>query len=107
MIIFVSKICLTLSTFLLSVWMCDRDISCVGVSQKKVWAPLGLICFLVLFKIADDNYKITMKMKVKLRKVLRTNNSVSPEVIQNGTGNQVIVMVSIFNPNLLMILPGC
>ena len=107
MIIFVSKIFITLSTFLLSVWMCDRDISCVGVSQKKVWAPLGLICFLVLFKIADDNYKITMKMKVKLRKVLRTNNSVSPEVIQNGTGNQVIVMVSIFNPNLLMILPGC
>ena len=96
MIIFVSKICLTLCTFLLTVWICDRDITCVGFSQKKIWAPLGFICFLVLFKIADDNYKITMKMKMKLRKVLRTNNSVSPLVIQNGTVNQVIVLVSIF-----------
>ena len=95
MIIFVSKICITLCTFLLSVWICDSEISCVGVLQMKIWAPLGFICFLVLFKIADDNYKITMKMKMNLRIVLRTNNSVSPAVIQNGTVNQVIVMVSI------------
>ena len=104
MIIFVSKICITLCTFLLSVWICDRDISCVGVLQMKIWHPLGFICFFVLFKIADDNYKITMKMKMKLRKVLRTNNSVSPLVIKNGTvNNQVIVKVSIFNPYLLVI----
>ena len=100
MIIFAFKICIALFTFLLSVWMCDRDISCLGVSQMKIWAPLGFICFLVLFQIVDDNYKITMKMKMKMRKVLRKNISVSSLVIQNGTVNQVILLVSIYNPYL-------
>ena len=100
MIIFAFKICIALLTFLLSVWRCDRDISCLGVSQMKIWAPIGFICFLVLFKIVDDNYKITMKMKMKMKKVLRNDNSVFPLVIQNGTVNQVILLVSNYNPYL-------
>ena len=51
-----------------------------------MWLPFGVICFIVLFKIADDNYKIMKKMKHRLRKMLGINNAL---VNLNPTLNQV------------------
>ena len=89
-IIMASKVLISLSSFLLAVWQCESDLYCVGVWSRIMWSPLGVICFIVLFKIADDNYKLTTKMKQNLKKVLRRNNSVSPQVNLNTTVNQVI-----------------
>ena len=88
-IIIAFKICIALLCFMLSVWRCESNLPCVGVLQRKMWFPLGVICFLVLFKIADDNYKILMKMKLKMKNVFWTNDTVYPLVIQNLTVNQV------------------
>ena len=82
-VIMASKICIALLCFILAVWKCESDLSCVGVLQRKMWCPLGVISFLVLFKIADDNYKILMKMKMKMKNLFWTNDSLSPPVNQN------------------------
>lgn len=84
--IMASKICIAVGSFLLAVWKCDSDLTCVGLCGRIMWLPFGVICFIVLFKIADDNYKIIKKMKLRLRKMLRTNNSL---VHLNPTLNQV------------------
>ena len=88
-IIIASKICIALWCFMMTVWKCEHDLPCVGELQRKMWCPLGVICFLVLFKIADDNYRILMKMKLKMKNVLRTNDTVYPTVTLNLTVNQV------------------
>ena len=88
-IIMASKICIALLSFLLTVLKCESKLSCMGLCGRIVWVPLGVICFLVLFKIADDNYKIMMKMNLNLRKVWGSNNSVSPIYNLNVTENQV------------------
>ena len=88
-IIIASKICIALWCFMMTVWKCESDLPCVGELQRKMWCPLGVICFLVLFKIADDNYRILMKMKLKMKNVLRTNDTVYPTVTLNLTVNQV------------------
>lgn len=90
-IIMAAKVFISLSSFLLAVWQCESDLSCVGVWSRIMWSPLGVICFIVLFKIADDNYKLTTKMKQNLKKVLGRNNSVSPQVNLDTTVNQVFI----------------
>ena len=92
-IIMAAKVSVSLLSFLLAVWQCESDLSCVGVWSRVMWSPLGVICFLVLFKIADDNYKFTTKMKLNMKKVLRRNNSVSPQVYLNTTVNQVFIKI--------------
>ena len=87
--IMASMVCIALLSFLPTVWMCEWQLSCVGFLQRVMWSPLGVICFLVLFKITDDNYKILRKIKLNMRNFLRTNNSVSPLLNQGGAVNQV------------------
>ena len=84
--IMVAKICIAVGSFLLAVWRCDSDLTCVGRCGRIMWLPFGVICFIVLFKIADDNYKIMKKMKHRLRKMLGINNAL---VNLNPTLNQV------------------
>lgn len=96
-IIMAAKVCVSLLSFLLAVWQCESELYCVGVWSRVMWSPLGVICFLVLFKIADDNYKFTTKMKLNLTKVLRRNNSVSPQVDLNTTVNQVFIFFVSFH----------
>ena len=84
--IMASKICIAVGIFLLAVWKCENDLSCVSIISRIMWLPFGVICFIVLFKIADDNYKIMKKVKLKLEKILRTNNSL---VNLNAPLNQV------------------
>ena len=84
--IMVAKIFIAVGSFLLAVWMCDSDLTCVGRCGRIMWLPFGVICFIVLFKIADDNYKIMKKMKLRLRKMFGTNNSL---VNLNPTLNRV------------------
>ena len=87
--IMASKICIGLCTFLLVVWKCESNVFCVGELQRTIWAPIGVICFSVLLKIADDSYKIMKKIKLMMRNVFRTNNSLSPHDHQNMIVNPV------------------
>ena len=57
--------------------------------MRRIFAPLGVICFSVLIKIADDIYKITTKLKSNIRKVFRFSNAVEPLFIPDANLNQV------------------